>query len=206
MPARGNVVIRVRLSAGEHRSNSLIELDSVFSERLGETDAFYADLQKDIVDQDLRCIQRQAFAGMLWSKQFYQFNVREWLEGDPLQPSPPETRKHGRNSGWRHLVADDVISMPDKWEYPSFAAWDLAFHCVTISLIEPDFAKEQLLLLCNVRLMHPNGELPAYEWAFGDVNPPVHAWAALRVFENDRNQAGGEGDLNFLERLFTSCC
>ena len=202
VPARGNVVIRVRLSAGEHRSNSLIELDSVFSERLVETDAFYADLQKDIVDQDLRCIQRQAFAGMLWSKQFYQFNVREWLEGDPLQPSPPETRKHGRNSGWRHLIVDDVISMPDKWEYPWFAAWDLAFHCVTISLIEPDFAKQQLLLLCNVRLMHPNGELPAYEWAFGDVNPPVHAWAALRVFENDRNQAGGHGDLNFLERAF----
>ena len=202
VPARGNVVIRVRLSAGEHRSNSLIELDSVFSERLVETDAFYADLQKDIVDQDLRCIQRQAFAGMLWNKQFYQFNVREWLEGDPLQPSPPETRKHGRNSGWRHLIVHDVISMPDKWEYPWFAAWDLAFHCVTISLIEPDFAKEQLLLLCNVRLMHPNGELPAYEWAFGDVNPPVHAWAALRVFENDRNQAGGHGDLNFLERAF----
>jgi hypothetical protein len=202
VPARGNIVIRARLRAGEHHPDALIDLDDIFSSRIAETDAFYADLQKDIADEDMRRIQRQAFAGMLWNKQFYQFNVQEWLDGDPLQPPPPESRKHGRNSGWRHLMAGDIISMPDKWEYPWFAAWDLAFHCVTLSLIEPDFAKQQLLLLCEVRLMHPNGELPAYEWAFGDVNPPVHAWAAMRVFENDRNRTGGSGDLNFLERVF----
>jgi hypothetical protein len=202
VPARGNIVVRVRLRAGEHHPDALIDLDDIFSSRIAETDAFYADLQKDIADEDMRRIQRQAFAGMLWSKQFYDFNVREWLDGDPLQPPPPESRKHGRNSGWRHVRAGDIISMPDKWEYPWFAAWDLAFHCVTLSLLEPDFAKQQLLLLCEVRLMHPNGELPAYEWAFGDVNPPVHAWAAMRVFENDRNRTGGSGDLNFLERIF----
>ena len=202
VPARGNIVVRVRLRAGEHHPDALIDLDDIFSSRIAETDAFYADLQKDIADEDMRRIQRQAFAGMLWSKQFYDFNVREWLDGDPLQPPPPESRKHGRNSGWRHVIAGDIISMPDKWEYPWFAAWDLAFHCVTLSLLEPDFAKQQLLLLCEVRLMHPNGELPAYEWAFGDVNPPVHAWAAMRVFENDRNRTGGNGDLNFLERIF----
>jgi hypothetical protein len=202
VPARGHIVVRVRLRAGEHHPDALIDLDDIFSSRIAETDAFYADLQKDIADEDMRRIQRQAFAGMLWSKQFYDFNVREWLDGDPLQPPPPESRKHGRNSGWRHVRAGDIISMPDKWEYPWFAAWDLAFHCVTLSSLEPDFAKQQLLLLCEVRLMHPNGELPAYEWAFGDVNPPVHAWAAMRVFENDRNRTGGNGDLNFLERIF----
>ncbi|HEY7245085.1 MAG TPA: glucosidase [Xanthobacteraceae bacterium] len=202
VPARGNAVIRMRLRAGEHPAGALVDCDQVFSTRSAETDAFYASLQKDITDADMRRIQRQAFAGMLWSKQYYQFNVREWLDGDPLQPPPPESRKHGRNSEWRHLIAGDIISMPDKWEYPWFAAWDLAFHCATLSLIEPDFAKEQLLLLCEVRLMHPNGELPAYEWAFGDVNPPVHAWAAMRVFENERNQTGGSGDLDFLERVF----
>jgi hypothetical protein len=202
VPARGHIVVRVRLRAGEHHPDALIDLDDIFSSRIAETDAFYADLQKDIADEDMRRIQRQAFAGMLWSKQFYDFNVREWLDGDPLQPPPPDSRKHGRNSGWRHVRAADIISMPDKWEYPWFAAWDLAFHCVTLSLLEPDFAKQQLLLLCEVRLMHPNGELPAYEWAFGDVNPPVHAWAAMRVFENDRNRTGGSGDLNFLERIF----
>ena len=121
----------MRLRAGEHRADALIEFDDMFTERIAEADAFYAALQKDIADEDMRRIQRQAFAGMLWSKQFYHFNVREWLDGDPLQPPPPASRKHGRNSGWRHLLARDIISMPDKWEYPWFAAWDLAFHCVT---------------------------------------------------------------------------
>ena len=202
IPARGSTVIRVRLSASEKEPSGFVGFGDVFSRRVAEADAFYAALQRDLPDEDLRRIQRQAFAGMLWNKQFYHFDVRHWLDGDPAQPPPPESRKNGRNSGWRHLVAADVMSMPDKWEYPWFAAWDLAFHCVTLSLIDPDFAKSQLVLLCEVWLMHPNGELPAYEWAFGDVNPPVHAWAAMRVFENDRRQTGGTGDLAFLERVF----
>src|SRR3989440_1501404 len=200
--ARGSATIRLRLRAGESRADGFFGFDGIVAQRLKEAHAFYADLQKGIADEDIRRIQRQAFAGMLWNKQFYDFNVREWLNGDPLQPPPPEGRKHGRNCDWAHLIADDIIAMPDKWEYPWFAAWDLAFHCVTLSLIDPDFAKAQLLLLCEVRLMHPNGQLPAYEWAFGDVNPPVHAWAAMRVFENDRNRTGGNGDYEFLQRIF----
>ena len=140
---------------------------------------------------------RQALAGMLWTKQFFHFDVDRWLEGDPALPPPPESRKHGRNHEWRHLNNADVISMPDKWEYPWYAAWDLAFHCVPLALVDAQFAKDQLLLLCREWYMHPNGQLPAYEWAFGDVNPPVHAWAALRVFELD-----GSRDHEFLERIF----
>ena len=139
---------------------------------------------------------RQAFAGMLWSKQFYHYNVDRWLDGDPAGPPPPPARRHGRNSEWRHLDNLDVISMPDTWEYPWFAAWDLAFHCVALAHVDPAFAKDQLLLMCREWYMHPNGQLPAYEWAFGDVNPPVHAWAALRVFEID-----GAEDFEFLERI-----
>jgi hypothetical protein len=202
VPAAGNVVIRARLRAGEPAQDAFNRFDDTFKGRIAEADAFYASYQKDIADEDMRRIQRQAFAGLLWSKQFYYFHVREWLDGDPLQPKPPEIREHGRNSHWRHFLASDIMLMPDKWEYPWFAAWDLAFHCVTMSLIDADYAKEQLLLLCEVRLMHPNGQLPAYEWAFGDVNPPVHAWAAMRVFENDRVRCGGAGDLKFLERIF----
>jgi hypothetical protein len=202
IPAGGNAVMRVRLRAGEPGSNAFLGFDEIINGRIAEAAAFYAFYQKEIAEEDMRRIQRQAFAGLLWSKQFYYFHVRQWLDGDPLQPSPPQGRKHGRDSAWRHLLANDIISMPDKWEYPWFAAWDLAFHCVTLSLIDADSAKEQLLLLCEVRLMHPNGQLPAYEWAFGDVNPPVHAWAAMRVFENDRTRCGGSGDLNFLERIF----
>ena len=201
IPPGGSVVARLRLRAGEPAADAFAEFDDIFRQRIVEADAFYASYQKDIADEDMRRIQRQAFAGLLWSKQFYYFHVREWLDGDPLQPPPPESRKHGRNSGWPHLLAEDIISMPDNWEYPWFAAWDLAFHCVTLSLIDADAAKQQLLLLCEVRLMHPNGQEPAYEWAFGDVNPPVHAWAAMRVYENDWNRSG-TGDLNFLERVF----
>jgi hypothetical protein len=201
VPSGCHVTVRLRLRAGTQGAG-FADFDAVFTQRIAEANAFYAALQKDIADEDMRRVQRQAFAGMLWNKQFYYFNVRQWLDGDPLQPPPPESRKDGRNCDWDHFLAGDIMSMPDKWEYPWFAAWDLAFHCVTLSLIEPDFAKEQLVLLCEVRLMHPNGELPAYEWAFSDVNPPVHAWAAMRVFENDRQQHGGEGDLDFLERVF----
>jgi hypothetical protein len=199
--AGGCATIRVRLRAGAEAPRDFAGFDAVFTARVAETNAFYATLQSTIVDEEIRRIQRQALAGMLWNKQFYDFNVLRWLDGDPTQPPPPQSRKSGRNCHWRHLIAANVISMPDKWEFPWFAAWDLAFHCVTLSLIDPDFAKEQLLLLCEVWLMHPNGELPAYEWGFGDVNPPVHAWAAMRVFENDRNQSG-RGDFEFLERVF----
>ena len=125
---------------------------------------------------------------MLWTKQFYYFDIPEWLDGDPLQPPPPEQRKHGRNADWRHLNNADIISVPDKWEYPWYAAWDLAFHAVILARIDPPYAKNQLLLLTRDWYMHPNGQFPAYEWAFGDVNPPVHAWAAWRLYEIDREQ------------------
>ena len=144
---------------------------------------------------------RQAFAGLLWSRQFYHYDVRTWLNGDPGQPAPPPERKTGRNHDWPQLNNADIISMPDKWEYPWYAAWDLAFHTIPMSLVDADFAKQQLILLQREWYMHPNGQLPAYEWNFSDVNPPVHAWAALRVFRIDR-RVNGRGDYNFLERVF----
>jgi hypothetical protein len=202
VPAGGAAVVRVRLHLGAIGSLDFAGFDALIEQRRTEADIFYATLQADIADADMRLIQRQAFAGMLWSKQFYCFDVAEWLDGDPHQPLPPEQRKTGRNSAWRHLSTADIISMPDKWEYPWFAAWDLGFQCVTLSLIDPGFAKSQLLLLGQVWMMHPNGDLPAYEWEFGDVNPPVHAWAALRVYENDRRCNGGVADTAFLERMF----
>ena len=140
-------------------------------------------LHRESLDGHSRMIMRQAFAGLLWSKQFYNFCIKEWLDGDPEFGPPPAARKGGRNSAWGHLYNADVISMPDKWEYPWYAAWDLAFHCVAFAHIDPAFAKEQLLLMLREWYMHPNGQIPAYEWAFGDVNPPVHAWAALRFTE-----------------------
>ena len=175
--------------------------DTVMDSRRSEADEFYAAVQRGMTDADACRVQRQALAGMLWSKQFYMLDVRHWLDGDPAQPAPPEERKHGRNSEWRHLDNADIISMPDTWEYPWYAAWDLAFHCVTFALIDPVFAKRQLLLLMRERYMHPNGQLPAYEWAFGDVNPPVHAWAVLRVFQMDRALTG-VSDRGFLEKSF----
>lgn len=175
--------------------------DAKFAQRRTEADDFYADVIPDNLSDDAKNVMRQAFAGMLWSKQFYHYNVEEWLKGDPAQPQPPASRLKGRNNGWKHVFAADVISMPDSWEYPWFAAWDLAFHCIPLSLIDSDFAKRQLLLLLREWYMHPNGQLPAYEWAFGDVNPPVHAWAALRVFRIEKKRRG-EGDYIFLERVF----
>jgi hypothetical protein len=178
------------------------DFDEMMRRRRTEADEFYAAVQHNLTDPDARMVQRQAFAGLLWSKQYYALDVREWLRGDPLQPKPPESRLHGRNADWGHLNNSDIILMPDKWEYPWFAAWDLAFHCVTIALIDTEFAKEQLVLLTREWYMHPNGQLPAYEWAFDDVNPPVHAWAAWRVYEIDRRARGGHGDRAFLERVF----
>ncbi len=170
---------------------------SVLADRQQEADEFYALLTPADATSDERDVMRQAFAGMLWSKQFFHYDVARWLDGDPSGPQPPENRRNGRNREWRHLNNADVISMPDKWEYPWYAAWDLAFHCVPLAHVDARFAKDQLLLLCREWYMHPNGQLPAYEWAFGDVNPPVHAWAALRVFEID-----GSRDLTFLAQIF----
>jgi hypothetical protein len=174
----------------------------VIEARRAETDEFYAELQHGVDGDDAKLVQRQAFAGMIWSKQFFYYDVNEWLAGDPAQPAPPANRKHGRNRDWVHLNNADIVSMPDKWEYPWYAAWDLAFHCIPLALLDPEFAKNQLVLLTREWYMHPNGQMPAYEWAFGDVNPPVHAWASWRVFQIDRKRRGGSGDLAFLERVF----
>ncbi len=206
IPAGESQRVRLRLSQKEKRK-PFSDFDSVFDERRREADGFYADLQREISDPDVRNIQRQAFAGMIWSKQFFYYDVPEWLAGDANQPSPPPQRKHGRNHEWKHLNNADIISMPDKWEYPWYAAWDLAFHCIPLAVIDAEFAKGQLVLLTREWYMHPNGQLPAYEWAFGDVNPPVHAWAAWRVFQIDRKHRreanpSDTGDLMFLERVF----
>ncbi|GJD51595.1 hypothetical protein OPKNFCMD_4350 [Methylobacterium crusticola] len=193
--------IRLRLSAGAVPRPVEAE-DTVLRRRIAEADAFYETLTEGTAQPDRRRIVRQAAAGLIWSKQLYRYDVRRWLDGDALQPRPPRERARGRNATWRHLAAADVLSMPDKWEYPWFAAWDLAFHCLPLALLDPGFAKSQLLLLTREWYMHPNGQLPAYEWEFGDTNPPVHAWATLRVFEIDRDRRGGRGDLAFLEGVF----
>jgi hypothetical protein len=175
--------------------------DNLFALRQREADEFYASRVASELSEDAKNVSRQAFGGMLWSKQFYHYDVRTWLDGDPAGPPPPPERSKGRNKEWTHLYTDDVISMPDKWEYPWFAAWDLGFHCITLALVDPDFAKEQLILLLREWYMHPNGQLPAYEWAFGDVNPPVHAWAAWRVYKIER-RVRGVADRGFLEKVF----
>ena len=209
VPAGQSTTVRLRLAKADAPSagQPWTDFDAVFAQRQSEADEFYAGLQKTIEDADARRVQRQAFAGMLWSKQFFHYDVPLWLEGDPTQPSPPPQRKHGRNADWKHLNNADVIAMPDKWEYPWFAAWDWAFHCLPLAEIDAEFAKSQLVLLMREWYMHPNGQLPAYEWAFGDVNPPVHAWSAFRVFQIDRRQRresnpADMGDLAFLERVF----
>ena len=177
------------------------EFDSTCTRRLAEADEFYATVIPKALSDDAKSVMRQAFAGLLWSKQFYHYDVRRWLEGDPGSPPPPPERWQGRNREWLHLYNEDVVSMPDKWEYPWYAAWDLAFHMIPLALIDPDFAKAQLVLFLREWYMHPNGQLPAYEWALGDVNPPVHAWAALRVYRIER-RLRGKGDRTFLVRVF----
>ncbi len=172
-----------------------------FNQRKKEADEFYSEIIPQNLSDDAKNVQRQAFAGMLWTKQFYHFDVEKWLDGDETQPTPPAERKKGRNNEWKHLNNADIISMPNKWEYPWYAAWDLAFHCIPLALIDSEFAKDQLILMLREWYMHPNGQIPAYEWAFGDVNPPVHAWAALRVYQIDRKQKG-VGDTKFLARVF----
>ncbi|HKP77206.1 MAG TPA: hypothetical protein VJT67_16860 [Longimicrobiaceae bacterium] len=202
VPARGERVIRLRLSAEMSGDAAFgTAFDALFARRGAEADAFYRPLAADEASDDERLVQRQAFAGLLWSKQFYHYDVRRWLTGDAGLPPPPDSRWEGRNHAWTHLNNHDVISMPDTWEYPWYAAWDLAFHAIPLALVDPAFAKEQLVLLLREWYMHPNGQLPAYEWQFGDVNPPVHAWAAMRVYQIER-RATGTGDVRFLERIF----
>jgi mannosylglycerate hydrolase MGH1-like protein/glycosyl hydrolase family 63 len=178
-----------------------VGFDNVFALRQKEADEFYASRLTSEVSADAKNVMRQAFGGLLWSKQFYHYDVHTWLEGDPAGPPPPPERLKGRNKEWTHLYNDDIISMPDKWEYPWYAAWDLGFHCIALALVDPDYAKEQLILLLREWYMHPNGQLPAYEWAFGDVNPPVHAWAAWRVYKIER-RVRGVADRGFLEKVF----
>ncbi len=202
VPSSASTTIRVRLSLGQATSAPFADFEQIFDLRKSEADAFYAELQSKVSDEDLRRIQRQAFAGMLWSKQYFHYDVTEWLDGDPAQPASPGTRHSGRNNEWVHGNMEDVISMPDKWEFPWFAAWDWAFHLTTLAYLDPENAKDQLILLCQCWYMHPNGQLPAYEWNFGDVNPPVQAWAALRLYDIERRQKG-EGDRKFLENVFT---
>ncbi len=177
------------------------KFDATFDERKREADEFYDSVTPRDLSQDAKSVMRQALGGLLWSKQFYYYDMGSWLNGDPSEPAPPSERLNGRNSQWTHLYNDDIISMPDKWEYPWYAAWDLAFHCVPLAIVDSDFAKDQLVLLLREWYMHPNGQLPAYEWAFGDVNPPVHAWAAWRVYKIDKKRHG-KGDTKFLERVF----
>ena len=202
VPAGESRVVRCRLTpVAELRDHPFaIEFDTTFAQRIEETDAFYAHTLSSIPSTEGRHIARQACAGLLWSKQFYHYGVRRWLEGDPPYPPPPIERRWGRNVDWQHLFNADVISMPDKWEYPWYAAWDLAFHMIPFAQIDPAFAKEQLVLLLREWYMHPNGQLPAYESALGDVNPPVHAWAVWRVYKMTGPR--GNRDREFLARCF----
>jgi hypothetical protein len=194
--------IRLRFTnEAQNRGFTEEDFDRMFTSRLQEADEFYDGLAPRHVSEDARRVQRQAFAGLLWSKQFYHCDINRWLKGDPTAERPPHERLHGRNSGWTHLYNADVISMPDKWEYPWYAAWDLAFHCIPLALVDSTFAKDQLVLMLREWYMHPNGQIPAYEWAFGDVNPPVHAWAAWRIYKIDKKM-NGVGDRRFLERVF----
>ena len=205
-------VYRYRIAAGASRSCELrlsrvphadpfAAFPDLFARRREEADQFYAATHRAGIGADERNVQRQALAGMLWSKQLYYYDVEQWLAGDPVADPPSPARKRGRNHDWDHLTNFDIISMPDKWEYPWYAAWDLAFHCIPLTLVDPDFAKRQLELMTREWYMHPNGQLPAYEWAFGDVNPPVHAWATWRVYKIDGRMTGTP-DRAFLERVF----
>ena len=194
------ITVRLRLT-DRITTNAFADFDAVFSDRMREADEFYQDVIPADLPGDARDVMRQSLGSLLWSKQFYHYVIDEWLDGDPDTPKPPSSRRSGRNHEWRHLYNADVISMPDKWEYPWYAAWDLAFHCVPLALVDSEFAKEQLILMLREWYMHPNGQLPAYEWAFGDVNPPVHAWASWRVYKIEKKRRG-VGDKVFLKRVF----
>ncbi|WP_428331269.1 MGH1-like glycoside hydrolase domain-containing protein [Mucilaginibacter sp.] len=200
VPAKQSVTIKLRLS--DNANNGFDDFDKLFDARNSEANQFYADLQEGTSDLDRALIQRQALAGMLWSKQFYYYNINHWLNGDPAEPKPPVQRQTARNAKWQHFNTRDIISMPDKWEYPWFAAWDLAFHCIPLASIDMTFAKNQLSLLIRDWYMHPNGQLPAYEWDFNDANPPVHAMVTWKIYQQDKAANNGKGDTYFLERIF----
>jgi hypothetical protein len=194
--------VRLRLSDRTFSDDRAFEnFAAVFDARKRDADDFYAVIVPPELSDDARNVMRQAIAGMLWSKQYFHYVVNTWLDGDPTCPPPPIEREHGRNHEWRHIYNSDVISMPDKWEYPWFAAWDLAFHTISLAIVDSHFAKDQLILMLREWYMHPNGQVPAYEWEFGDVNPPVHAWAALRVYQIEKKRRG-VGDRAFLVRVF----
>lgn len=202
IPSGGQGVYKLHLTTEKNGTitDFSVAFDSLFDQRIREADEFYLSRNPDIMP-DLLPVQRQAFAGLLWNKQRYAYDIHDWSDGDSAMPSPPKNRKDGRNHEWQHFSASEVLSMPDKWEYPWFAAWDMAFHTISLALIDPQFAKDQLIILLREWYMHPNGQIPAYEWNFSDVNPPVHAWAALRVYQIDRKM-NGVGDTDFLERVF----
>ena len=205
IPAKETTSIQLRLtraSANKKTNNEpFADFEEIFTKRRAEADEFYGEIAPSSLTEEQRAVQRQAFAGLLWSKQFYHYIVDQWLDGDPDQPPPPDERKHGRNSGWRHLYNERVMSMPDKWEFPWYASWDLAFHCIPLALVDVQFAKAQLDLIVREWYQHPNGKVPAYEWNFDDVNPPVLAWAAWRVYQIERKKTG-KGDRAFLETIF----
>ena len=201
IPPNGKKEYRLRFT-NTTLEDAFEDFDAVFQKRINEADEFYNQIQKGVKDEKLKSIQRQAYAGMLWTKQWYYYNVFEWLKGDPSTPRPDANRKEGRNSSWKHMYTSNILSMPDKWEYPWFAAWDLAFHCLPLARLDPDFAKRQLVVILREYYMHPNGQIPAYEWSFSDVNPPVHAWATWKVYEIDKEANNGVGDTLFLERVF----
>jgi hypothetical protein len=202
IPAGGEAVVRLRLTAAAERAAQPFGagFDTLMARRRAEADEFFDNLPPSALSGERRAVVRQAYAGLLWSKQFYHYVVKDWLDGDPEQPPPPEGRRQGRNHDWEHLFNRDVISMPDKWEYPWYAAWDLAFHMIPFARIDPKFAKDQLLLFLREWYMHPNGQIPAYEFALSDVNPPVHAWAAWRVYKMTGPRGGR--DREFLSRVF----
>ncbi|MGN6640752.1 MAG: MGH1-like glycoside hydrolase domain-containing protein, partial [Mucilaginibacter sp.] len=199
VPAQKSIIIRLRLT--DNADRSFDDFDKIFKLRQAEADEFYNDVLINSKEPDHTMVQRQAFAGMLWTKQFYHYDIHKWLNGDPAGPKPPAERLKGRNSKWTHLNTEDIISMPDKWEYPWFAAWDLSFHCLSLAKVDMAFAKRQLLLLTHDWYMHPNGQLPAYEWDFGDVNPPVLAMATWKLYKEDM-ESTGKPDTYFLERIF----
>jgi hypothetical protein len=201
IPAKGFRRVTLRLSKAEIQNPFDNNFELVFEKRKQEADEFYNNFLPEDCPADIRKIQRQAFAGLLWSKQFYQYDIERWLEGDPAEIPPPPERKYGRNAKWKHLKIADVISMPDKWEYPWFASWDLCFHCIPMAMIDPVFAKNQLILLCREWFMNPFGQIPAYEWNFSDVNPPLQAWAAMQVYKIEKT-FHNRADIYFLKRIF----
>ena len=203
IPPGETISIRLRLTRGETKTttDAFADFDATFRLRRAEADQFYNEIAPESLNEEQRAIQRQAFSGLLWNKQFYHYIVEQWLDGDPGQPQPPAERLTGRNSGWRHVFNERVMSMPDKWEFPWYASWDLAFHCIPLALIDVQFAKRQIDLIVREWYLHPSGKIPAYEWNFDDANPPVLAWAAWRVYQIERKQTG-KGDRAFLETIF----